>query len=168
MVEGKLLVSYGRPCPNCVAPAAEKATLLATGRVKTWKPAIILPNDLSGAALDTFIIEKAREAGLDVGQGFPVRLAGSLIDVKMHVLSAANPNFKGHGSGHAMAEQQEIAVARIEGEVVGFYAPSPLQGVITHPGEAFHFHWLDTARTRTAHLDAFGMARGALLLLPGQ
>lgn len=125
-----------------------------------------MPRDLSGSALDAFIVEKAREAGLDLDHGFPLRMAGPLIDVKMHVLSAANPQFKEHGSGHAMAEQQEIATSRIEGHVVGFYAPPALQGVITHPGDAFHYHWVDAARTRTAHLDTFGMARGTLLMLP--
>lgn len=36
MVDGKLLVSYGKPRPSCVAPDAETATLLAAGRVTSW------------------------------------------------------------------------------------------------------------------------------------
>jgi alpha-acetolactate decarboxylase len=84
----------------------------------------------------------------------------------MHVIRAANPDFKGHGSGHAMADQENIVAAKIDGEIVGFYAPADQQGVITHPGEPFHYHWVDGGRTQTAHLDAFGVARGSQLLLP--
>jgi alpha-acetolactate decarboxylase len=84
----------------------------------------------------------------------------------MHVIRGPNPSFKGHGSGHAMTDQENIVAGSIEGNVVGFYAPPDLQGVVTHPGEPFHFHWVDVGHTRTAHLDAFTMKKGALLLLP--
>jgi hypothetical protein len=166
VIDGKLLVSYGLPCPACSQPGEDHATLLATAKVPAWRPAVALAKDLAGAALDAWIIEEARKAGLDASKPFPVRLKGTMTNVKMHVLRAANPNFKGHGSGHAMADQEVIEADRIDGEVVGFYAPASAQGIITHPGEPFHFHWVDTARTRTAHLDAFGMAKEAQLLLP--
>ncbi len=165
-IDGKLLLTYGRPCPDCGAPGGDHATLLVSARVNAWHAPVPLPSDLSGRVLDDFIIARAREVGLDVAKPFPIRMKGTLAAVKMHVIGAFNPNFKGHGSGHAMADQVDIAADRIEGEVVGFYAPASAQGVITHPGEPFHYHWVDTARTRTAHLDAFGMVQGALLLLP--
>lgn len=167
-IDGKLLVTYGRPCSTCVDPREEHATLLASAKVSGWHQAVTLATDLSGQALDKWIIEQAKAAGLDTGMPFPVRLAGTLTGVKMHVIRAANPSFKGHGSGHAMADQEDIVAATIDGEIVGFYAPTNLQGVITHPGEPFHYHWVDIARTRTAHLDVFGMAKGAQLLLPRQ
>jgi alpha-acetolactate decarboxylase len=50
--------------------------------------------------------------------------------------------------------------------VVGFYAPPPLQGVITHMGDFFHSHYVDEQRSMTAHLDSFGIAAGSKLLLP--
>jgi hypothetical protein len=177
-IDGKLLVTYGRPCPDCKHPGQDHATLLASARVNAWREPIALPSDLAGPALDAFIVEKAKEAGFDVTRPLPIRLKGTLIGVRMHVLRGANPHFKGHGAahggahggghggGHAMAEQEDMAADRIDGEVVGFYAPGAAEGVITHPGEPFHYHWVDPARTRTAHLDAFGMAKGAELLLP--
>jgi alpha-acetolactate decarboxylase len=51
---------------------------------------------------------------------------------------------------------------------VGFYAPPSLQGVVTHAGDPFHYHWVNTSRTETAHLDAFGMKAGAELILPAK
>jgi alpha-acetolactate decarboxylase len=65
-----------------------------------------------------------------------------------------------------MALQEDIKIASITGEVIGFYAPEALLGIVTHPGEPFHYHWVDTARTKTAHLDAFGMAKGSTSILP--
>lgn len=166
MIGGKLLVSYGAPCASCPQAKDEYAALLATARVAGWQDPVALPADLAGEALDAFVIERARLAGLDVTRPFPVRLEGVLTGVKMHVLRAPNPGFSGHGSAHPMADQEDILADRLKGTVVGIYAPPSHQGVVTHPGEAFHFHWVDQARTRTAHLDAFGMARGASLLLP--
>ncbi len=165
-IDGKLLLTYGGPCPSCGHPGEDHATLLVSAKVVAWQPPVALPSDLAGGNLDAFIIERAKAAGIDVGKPFPVRIAGTLVDVKMHVIRAANPAFKGHGSGHPMTDQVDIAAERLEGEVVGFYAPEPMQGIITHPGEPFHYHWVDTGRTRTAHLDAFAMAKGAALSLP--
>lgn len=107
---------------------------------------------------------------------FPIRIKGTLTGVKMHVLRGPRPHAKahgaghgsGHGSGHGAADQEDIAAESIEGAVVGFYAPVPLQGIVTHSGDPFHYHWVDTTRTKTAHLDAFGMRAGAELLLPAK
>lgn len=165
-IDGKLLLTYGAPCPTCGHPGEDHATLLASAKVSVWRQPVTLPSDLAGQVFDAWIVEQAKAAGLDVSKSFPVRLKGTLTGVKMHVIRAFNPHFKGHGSGHAMADQEDIAAERIEGEVVGFYAPAAARGIITHPGEPFHFHWVDAGRTRTAHLDAFGMAKGAQLRLP--
>jgi alpha-acetolactate decarboxylase len=50
---------------------------------------------------------------------------------------------------------------RLAGSVAGFYAPLPLQGIITHMGEYFHAHYVDEQRTMTAHLDSYGVAAGS-------
>jgi Alpha-acetolactate decarboxylase len=165
-IDGQLLLTYGTPCASCGHPGAEFATLLAAAKVLAWQQPVPLPSDLVGKDLDSFIVESAKTAGLDLGRPFPVRLSGTLIGVRMHVVRGVNPGFKGHGSTHPMADQEDIATERIDGEVVGFYAPQTAQGIISHPGEPFHYHWVDRGRTRTAHLDAFGMAKGAILVLP--
>jgi len=166
VIDGKLLLTYGTPCADCGHPGMDHAALLASAKVDAWHPPISLPARLSGHTLDAFIIEQARLHGLDLAKPFPLRMQGTLADVKMHVIKGANPNFKGHGSGHPMADMELITGVAIDGEVVAFYAPDALQGIITHPREPFHYHWVDAARTRTAHLDAFAMLEGAKLLLP--
>lgn len=166
MIDGKLLLTYGTPCADCGHTGMDHATLLASAKVGAWHPPITLPARLSGPALDTFIIEQARIHGLDLAKPFPLRMQGTLANVKMHVIKRANPNFKGHGSGHPMADMELLTGEAIDGDVVAFFAPEALQGVITHPREPFHYHWVDPARTRTAHLDAFALSEGAKLLLP--
>ena len=66
----------------------------------------------------------------------------------MHVNAAPNPRFKGHGSFDEMAVTGLAKGPRLEGSVVGFYAPPPLQGVITHMGEYIHSHYVDAQRDR--------------------
>lgn len=168
VIDGKLLLTYGKPCATCGHPGKDHATLLATAKVSAWQRPVALPRGLAGHILDAFIIEQARTRGLDLSKPFPIRMKGTLTSVKMHVIRGANPAFKGHSSGHPMAHMNRITAEQIDGEIVAFYAPANLQGIITHPHKPFHYHWVDAGRTRTAHLDAFGMAAGAQLLLPAR
>jgi acetolactate decarboxylase len=165
MIEGKLIVSYGTDCAAaCPQPATETATLLATASAQHWR-SIAIDRHLDAKAVESFIREQAKANGLD-DKPFPFRITGAITDFVMHVNAAPNPRFKGHGSFDEMAVTGLAKGPRLEGSVVGFYAPPPLQGVITHMGEYLHAHYVDEQRTTTAHLDSFGVAAGATLLLP--
>jgi acetolactate decarboxylase len=166
MIDGRFVVSYGGGCNACSPPHSETATLLATARVAEWSRPIALESALSGVQLEAFIVAQARAAGLDMTKPFPVRLKGNLTDVSMHVIEAPNEAFTGHGSRVHMAKQDDFRHATLPGEVVGMYAPPSMQGILSHPGDPFHFHWVDMERTRTAHLDGFGMEKGSELILP--
>jgi len=167
LIDGRYILSYGGGCKGaCPAPHAEEAALLGTGKVAEWALPVVLPERLTGKALDEFIIAAAKAAGLDMTRPFPIRMKGTLTGVAMHVIEAPMPGFTGHGSKVHMAKQDEFRHETLPGLVVGFYVPSSMHGTLSHPGEPFHYHWLDEARTRTAHLDAFGMDKGAELLLP--
>jgi acetolactate decarboxylase len=166
MIEGRLIVSYGADCgAACPAASSETATLLATASAQHWRP-VAIDKDLDAKAVETFIRAQAKANGLDDNKPFPFRINGAITDFVMHVNAAPNPRFKGHGSFDEMAVTGLAKGPRLAGSVVGFYAPPALQGVITHGGDFFHSHYVDEARTTTAHLDSFGIAAGSTLLLP--
>ena len=122
----------------------------------------------STKAVEAFIRSQANDSDLDENKPFPFRINGAITDFVMHVNAAPNPRFKGHGSFDEMAVTGLAKGPRLAGSVVGFYAPPPLQGVITHMGDYFHSHYVDEQRTKTAHLDSFGVAAGSTLMLPKQ
>src|SRR6202142_2905507 len=166
VIEGKLIVSYGVDCgASCSAVTAETATLLATASAQHWR-AVTIDKDLDAKAAETFIRAQAKASGLDENKPFPFRINGAITDFVMHVNAAPNPRFKGHGSFDEMAVTGLAKGPRLAGSVVGFYAPPPLQGVITHMGDFFHSHYVDEQRTTTAHLDTFGIVAGSTLMLP--
>jgi alpha-acetolactate decarboxylase len=165
IVQGRAVLSCGSKA-TCAGAEHESATLLATAKARAWGQGIALPKDMGEAELREFIESQVRARGLSLREPFPLRVVGVLADVRMHVVSSPNPKFAGHGSAEPMAIQDEELERELDGEVVGMRVPPPLQGVATHRGEAFHLHWVDTARTRTAHLDGFKVKAGALLLLP--
>jgi acetolactate decarboxylase len=168
VIEGRLIVSYGVDCgAACPAAASETATLLATASAQHWR-SIAIDKDLDAKATETFIRSQAKASGLDENKPFPFRIKGTIADFVMHVNAAPNPRFKGHGLFDEMAVTGLAKRPRLAGSVVEFYAPPPLQGVITHGGDYFHSHYVDEQRTTTAHLDSYGVAAGSTLMLPGQ
>lgn len=168
IVQGRVVVSCGSKA-TCAGAERETATLLATAKARSWGAGVALPRDMGEAALADFIDLQARARGLSLDEPFPLRLVGASAQTRMHVVSSPNPKFAGHGGAEPMAIQDEEFASNLSGgEIVGVRVPPPLRGVATHPGEAFHFHWVDAGRTRTAHLDGFRVRAGALLLLPAQ
>jgi acetolactate decarboxylase len=166
MIEGRPIVSYGAECSTaCPSALTETATLLATASVQNWR-AIPIDKDLDAKATETFIREQAKAVGLDENKPFPFRINGAITNFVMHVNAAPNPRFKGHGSFDEMAITGLAKGPRLAGSVVGFYAPPPLQCVITHMGDFFHAHYVDEQKATTAHLDSYGVAAGSTLLLP--
>ena len=167
IIDGKLIVSYGLDCgTNCPSTASESATLLATAAAKHWRT-VAIAKDLDAKALESFIREQAKAAGLD-DKPFPFRIKGTVTDFVMHVNAAPNPRFNGHGSFDEMAVTGLAKGPKLAGWVVGFYAPPALQGVITHMGDYFHAHYVDERYATTAHLDTYGVAAGSTLMLPMQ
>ena len=96
-----------------------------------------IDKDLDAKATETFIREQAKAIGLDENKPLPFRINGAITNFVMHVNAAPNPRFKGHGSFDEMAITGLAKGPRLAGSVVGFYAPLPLQGVITHMGVFF-------------------------------
>ena len=82
----------------------------------------------------------------------------------MHVTIA--PISGPHGMGLAMAITDETKGTEIPGKVAGLYVATNLEGIVSHGGERIHAHWLSPDARWTAHLDHWGIKRGAVLMLP--
>jgi len=92
---------------------------------------------------------------------------GEITNYTWHVVSGTSTHPGGgaqHQQGHASS--RTFSGAKTEGKLVGFFSAEELEGVLSHPGERFHFHYADNDIKTSGHLDGFGVAKRARLLLP--
>jgi alpha-acetolactate decarboxylase len=159
---GRLIVSYGKVAPH---PSAEDeaAALLAVGTVSAWQ-SVVVDHDLAPGDLEAFIGQTAIAHGVRSDVSFPFQIRGTLMSYVMHVNAA--PTNRPHGMGQPIAVTAESKGDAVEGTVAGFYVSPDLVGIVSHGGTRTHSHWVALDGNSTAHLDQWGLKRGAVLLLP--
>ena len=162
IIDGRLVVSYGRPQAHQAADA-ETAALLATARVREWQ-AIPVTSDVAPEMLEAYLARAAKDHGLDPEASFPFQLRGTFAPYAMHVNAA--PTGGPHGMGLPMAVTEQNKGEEIAGSVAGFHVSPSLVGIVTHGGERTHAHWVAPDGKSTAHLDQWGIKAGTMLLLP--
>ncbi|QYK48610.1 MAG: hypothetical protein KF838_01860 [Phycisphaeraceae bacterium] len=171
IADGEVWVSQvvnGQPVTSGPAPGpGDHATLLAGFSVERWYT-VPLTQPLAGEALDAAIEQAARQRGIDTAKPFPFRIKGDFAALDMHIINGFCP----HGGGEADAALQPWKsnfAMPVHARVVGIFARGA-EGVLTHHGTAVHAHALtDTPDGLvTGHIDAMGVAEGAVLLLPAQ
>jgi alpha-acetolactate decarboxylase len=52
------------------------------------------------------------------------------------------------------------------GQLIGVYSGAKLEGIVSHPGERFHVHYIDNDMTVSGHVDQYTVRAGATLWLP--
>jgi alpha-acetolactate decarboxylase len=171
--DGRLLVSRGTDADGGIsAPRpADEAALFVAARVNHWVD-VAVPDDMSQAEFEAFVLAQGRARGLDPDSPWPFRVEGRFPQLTWHVvtgLAAAGAHGsapKAHANRHAgMRVFQEPGA---QGQLIGMHSGLRLEGVATHPGERFHVHFADGALTRSGHVDAYAVARGAVLKLPAR
>jgi len=174
--DGRVMVSRGHETEGRVEPAAatDEAALLVIASVARWEE-VAIPTDMTQAQFEAFAIREAGARGISRSAPFPFAIKGEFARVLWHVVtgtagtagtagSAGGHGGSSHAQGHAqnrVFNQRDIA-----GVALGFYSGNDLEGVISHPGERFHVHVADLAFTRSGHVDAYAVRKGAKLLLP--
>jgi len=146
--------------------ADDKAALLIVAQVQDWEDEQV-PNDMTLAEFERFLINAADSRGIDIKKPFPFLLTGEITDYSWHVVTGAAKRHGGgtmHHQGHA--ENRVFSGVETRGKLVGFYAAEKLEGVISHPGERLHIHYADDGIKISGHLDSFGVRKGARLQLP--
>jgi len=176
-VDGRLLVSPGSDAQGRVrAPeAGEMALLFAGARVAAWRD-VPVPRDLDAAGFEAFLNEQAKALGLDPVQPFVFRVEGRFPHLLWHVVTGDAPAGARHGSGHGAAHGAGHANDRAgmrlfrkpgaAGQLVGLASGAALEGVVSHPGERLHLHYVDAGATVSGHVDRYSVAAGSVLKLP--
>lgn len=183
-VDGKILVSFGTDPEGKVQPPSktDAAVLWAGGKVAQWKQ-IQVPSDMSQAEFEKFVSEQVVINKVDLTQPFVFRVTGGYSHLIWHVLTGEKSDSKaggygghghagghGHGGGHTN-KRSDMKVFRnptATGQLVGVYSGETLEGVVSHPGERFHVHYIDDAETVSGHVDQYNVQTGATLWLPFQ
>ena len=187
-IDGKLLVSLGTDPKGAVRPptANDSAVLWASAKVTDWD-SVKVPTDMTQGQFEAFVTQQATSSKLDLTQPFIFRVTGHYAHLIWHVVtgerpsgdapqknghgaSAASGGHTGHGGhgGHANA-QSGMKLFRSPlsaGQLVGVYSGDKLEGMITHPGEKFHLHYIDNDLKVSGHVDQYTVKAGSELLLP--
>ncbi len=175
-VNGKLLVSLGTdPNGKVQSPSATDAAVLwASGKVTQWKQ-IQVPSNLRQVEFEKFVSEQAVINKVDFKQPFVFRVTGGYSHLIWHVLTAEKSDHKaggegghGHEGGHTnkRADMKVFKNPTATGQLVAVYSGEKLEGVVSHPGERFHVHYIDDAQTVSGHVDQYNVQIGATLWLP--
>ena len=175
-VDGKILVSFGTDPEGKVQTPSKKdaAVLWASGKVAQWKQ-IQVPADMSQAEFERFVSEQAAINKVDLRQPFVFRVTGGYSHLIWHVLTGEKSDHKvgGHGGhGHAGGHTNKRSDMKVfrnptaTGQLVAVYSGEQLEGVVSHPGERFHVHYIDDAKTVSGHVDQYNVQKGATLWLP--
>lgn len=175
-VDGKLLVSLGSDAQGKVNPpkSNDSAVLWASAKVNQWVSAKV-PSDMSQAQFEAFAKEQAKAQKLDLEQPFVFRVSGDYGHLIWHVVTGEKSEGSGghgaqggHGGGHAN-QQSGMKVFRnpqANGQLIGVYSGAKLEGIVSHPGERFHVHYIDNDMTVSGHIDQYTVRAGATLWLP--
>jgi len=176
-LDGQLLVTRGDDAEGRVQPprAGDRAVLFGSAQVQGWVR-VPLPAEMDAAALERFVVEQARARGIDVEQPFPFLVDGRFPTLVWHVVTGEGGGHGGHGGGHGgshggghanrQAGLRVFDQGGTEGRLVGLYSGRALEGVVSHPGERTHLHYVDAAQRISGHVDAHSVAAGAVLSLP--
>lgn len=184
-VDGKLLVSLGTDSKGTLNPPAptDSAVLWASGQVKDWD-SVKIPTYMTQAQFEAFFTQQATARKIDLTKPFMFRVTGSYAHLIWRVVTGEAPTGDqgahgahgsatgqtGHGAhGDHTNKKSGMKLFRqpvATGQLVGVYSGDTLEGVISHPGEKFHVHYIDDDLKVSGHVDQYSIKAGSMLLLP--
>lgn len=167
--DGRLLVSRGHSTKGetSTANAGDEAVLFVQARVGAWQE-VPVTADMTQQQFEAFVVESAKNAGLESDKAFPFALRGNTTNLVWHVVTGT-PQGAHHGSGthqQGHAQSRVFKASSAAGTLLGFYTGVSLEGIASHPGERFHVHYANPDFSTSGHVDGYHVAKGATLLLP--
>jgi alpha-acetolactate decarboxylase len=180
-IDGRVLVSPGDDSQGRVRPPAadETAVLFASAQVSAWVD-VPVPVDMDAVTFEAFVHQQAATQGLPADRPFAFRVEGRFPRLRWHVVTGDAPagaqggahGGASHGAagaaghGNARSGMKVFYASGAQGQLIGIYSGAALEGVVSHPGERFHLHYVDSGATVSGHVDAYGVAAGSVLKLP--
>lgn len=175
VINSKVIVSSVTSAGALVSRSDEagklQATLLVGGEVPNWR-SVTIPKELSGEAMESFILLNAERLGVLTDRPFPFLIEGAFSKVRLHVINGACPV-------HARARNKPIPqgqqpfeheFATLDGQLLGIFARNAA-GKLTHPGTSMHAHMVysdETAQQITGHIESFTVDVSSTLRLPAK
>ncbi|HEX6884682.1 MAG TPA: acetolactate decarboxylase [Planctomycetota bacterium] len=168
IVDGDVWITRGdpeTPATTCGSPGDAAAALLFACEVRAWR-AFPIEHDIAPDELDAFVERCALRAGLDTTRPFPFLVEGRLTDLALHVVAGECP-LRARARG-ASTRAFELERARLDGRLLGIYAPDSA-GVVCPHGSRTHVHALvEQPAPLTGHVERCGIATGSILRLPAE
>lgn len=145
------------------------ATLLVGNAEDSWHE-IVATQDFNRRETESWIKTAAQEHLLKPEGPFVFRLAGSLSDVRMHVINGACPMRARMNKTDLTQETApfEGTYAEVDAQLVGVFAENSV-GNLTHPDTTIHSHIVlqsETGELMTGHVEDFRVLKGSRLFLP--
>lgn len=171
-LRGEITIYDGRPSistvvdgrPHIDESLAYDGIFLAYADVTEWKEIPVTQPLEGNAEIETYVLEQARAAGLDVDRSFPFRIEGTAAKLTHHII------FKTDDAPHNHAEHQK-AKKKFDLEerpiqIVGFAASEDEVGVYTPSSGRIHMHFQLPDNSESGHVDHVRLEQGATLFLP--
>ena len=167
VIDGSVYRSRSHTDDSIVETPDMEAAFLVHATVPSWT-AVSLPGEVTTfKALETFVVEQARDSGLQVEDGFPFLLEGEVSWLEWFVVG---------GTGNGLPDKRASFLRnRMRGgmddrriRAVGFHVPKAL-GVATSPYAPTHIHFVtdDDQEQFVGHLNGkIAIQPGARILLP--
>ena len=168
-VDGRLLVTPGADVQGHTRPASiqDNATLWVSAYVANWHK-ITVPFDMDSSQFEAFVQQQAQNYKLDLTQPFAVRVTGRFANLSWHVTSGEKaPSEQTITRGnHQHANKRVFTEQQASGQLLGIYSGKKLEGIVSHPGQPFHLHYINDSLTVSGHVDDYKVKAKSWLWIP--
>lgn len=147
----------------------DAATLWVSANVENWQQ-VFVPSNMTQQQFETFFQQQAKRYHLDLKRPFAVRITGGFINLIWHVQAGINhPELHASPSvqhAHSFSKMRKFQYEEATGQLVGVYSGDALEGIVSHPGQRLHLHYINDDLTISGHVEKYNIKAGALLWLP--
>lgn len=172
LFDGRLLVSPGGDAQGTASSPrpGDEAALFVWAQVRDWDE-VVVPAAMAQAEFEAFLAKESRSRGMAADRPFLFLVQGRYPQLVWHVVNGTQGHGAAPGGGHGPHVNKHAAMQVFDrpasgGWLVGVYSGARFEGVVSHPGERLHLHYVNEALSASGHVDEYSVAGGAILKLP--